>query len=86
MYLWSTVFKTVVNAVSISSNRTNQTVDRAMTPEYWIYECRVIACKCLLSLQFKQLKEPVTETDTHKWFSVKPIGLFVTELFSQCEP
>jgi len=34
MYLWSTVFKTVVNAVSISSNRTNQTVDRAMTPEY----------------------------------------------------
>jgi len=32
--LWSTVFETSVNAVSISSNRTKQTVDRATSPEY----------------------------------------------------
>jgi len=32
--LWSTVFETSVNAVSISSNRTKQTVDRAMSSEY----------------------------------------------------
>ena len=32
--LWSTMFETIVNAVSISSNRTKQTVDRATSPEY----------------------------------------------------
>ena len=47
---WSTVFETAVSVWASAGNRTKQTVDRAIRPQCWVYEWRVITCKWFLKL------------------------------------
>ena len=43
--LWSRVFETGVCALGTVDNGIKQTVDRAISPKYCVYECTVVSCE-----------------------------------------
>ena len=53
--VWEWICEVLCSRPVWADDRTKRNVDRAMSPEYWMYKCRVISCELFLCVFLFQL-------------------------------